>query len=773
MTDGGGVRVQDSCAVRARSNGRIRLALGFLTVVLVGVGVPVLPAGGVPGQAVKRPHLRQLWPADAVPGSLLVTRRDRTVDHVEVPAGQEAARAVGLSQQPGVVDVEPDMVRQAYRVPGDPQYPQQWAHTLSNAPAAWDVTTGDPSVTVAIVDSGVDGTHPDLRPNLVGQVDVSSGDTAVPRSLGTDNDPCGVGHGTFVAGVVGAVGDNGVAVAGVAWHVGILDVAAGDPARCGSFSDSAVVAGIQYATAAGADVINLSLGGPGDTCPTAYQTAITAARAAGVVVVAAAGNEEVQFPGLTSIPASCNGVISVGAVGDSGAHSSYSNANAEVDLVAPGGDSVSGHGQITSTALGGGVGAEEGTSFAAPYVAGTAALLRSVSPSLSPDAVESILESTAVRSGGRTPAMGWGRVDVGAAVAKAKAGGTIDPPAADPQFPVGLVVRVSDQSGTTGAVRQAVAISRFVFGDGQAQHAVLARSDDFADALAGSSLAFGAGPILFTGATGPLEPLSANELARVLPPNGRVYLLGGTSALPASLEADVRALGLSPVRLAGTTREATAAAVAAEDVSRQRELGFQAPTRAILATARQWPDAVTAGSLGAWFGYPILLTDPNTLSPATRDALATLRPERLYVVGGTSAVSSPVAVAARDAGGSASATRFAGVDRTGTAVAVAQQFVTEFKAQTGGTGPLYPVAVNLRRSDGFAHVLSASAVIGAGSGVFLPLEGENGDTVAPSVKSLACSLDPYLGIVAGERDLVTESAKQRIDEELEHSPGAC
>jgi subtilisin family serine protease len=758
--------------VRAAWTWRIRLAIGGVAVALVASVAPARPAGAEPGPPGTMPALRQAWPQDAVPGSLLVTRRDGTIRHVEVAAGTEAARAARIGRQAGVLAVEPDLRRHAYRVPNDPSYGLQWSHVLANAPTAWDVTTGSPSVKVAIVDTGVDGTNTDLRPNLVSQVDVSSG-TVVPQALGTNNDACRVGHGTFVAGVIGAVGDDGDAVAGVAWQVGLVDIAAADHDVCGSFDDSSVVAGIQYATAQHVDVINLSLGGIADTCPTAYQTAIDQARAAGVVVVAAAGNEQLEFPDVTSVPASCNGVISVAAVGDSGAHSSYSNVNGEVDLAAPGGDSITGHGVITSSAMGGGVTQEQGTSFASPYVAGAVALLRSVKKALTPDQVESILETTAVRSAGRTRDLGWGRIDVGAAVAKAKAGGTIAAPQPDPRFPVGLVIRVSDQSGRTDAVRQAVAISKYVFGDARAQHAVLARKDDFADALAGSALGFGAGPILFTGSTGPLDPLTRDELARVLEPGGLVYLLGGTSALPATLEADVRALGLTPVRLAGTTREATAAAVAQEVPRRIAELGIQPPDRAILATARQWPDAVAAGSLAAMFGYPILLTDPNTLSPATRDALAQLQPERLYVVGGTVAVSSAVAVAARDAGGSTTATRLAGVDRTGTAVAVAQQARSEFRALTGGFDPGYAVAVNLRRSDGFAHVLSASAVVGAKSGVFIPIEGTKGDTIPAAAKGLACSLDPYLGVVAGEPDLVTDATKDALDAELEHEPGAC
>ena len=81
--------------------------------------------------------------------------------------------------------------------------------------------------------------------------------------------------------------------------------------------------------------------------------------------------------------------------------------------------------------------------------------------------------------------------------------------------------------------------------------------------------------------------------------------------------------------------------------------------------------------------------------------------------------------------------------------------------------------VNLRRADGFSHVLSASSITAAGSGLFLPLEGNRGETVAADTKSLACAIDPYLGVVAGEPDIVTDASKDTLDDELEHKPGAC
>jgi subtilisin family serine protease/putative cell wall-binding protein len=732
-------------------------------------------------------HKVPQWPKDSVPGSLLVTtgsdadavrlaaeqhagRAGRTV-LVHVRPGTEAAVAAGLGQRRGVLAVEPDHLRHALRLPNDPEFGQQWSHTLGRTPTAWDTTTGSRDVKVAVIDTGIDGTHAELRPNILKQVDVSQG-VVNSVAVGTDNDPCAVGHGTEVAGVIGAVGDNSSGIAGVAWSVGLVDVAAADREACGLFADSAIVTGITYAANFGVDVINLSLGAPSDTCPTAFQTAIDAARSAGAVVVAAAGNEEEFAAGLTSIPASCNGVVSVGAVDETGAHASYSNSNAEVDLAAPGGG-MSGPGILT-TAHGGGTTRDIGTSFASPYVAGVAALVRTVNDELSADQVESILESTTRTHGVRSAGLGWGIVDAAAAVDRAKAGGPVPPPVVDPPFPVGLVVRVSAQTPTTDPILQAIAMSRAVFPEHAAQHAVLARKDDFADALSGSSLSFGVGPILYSGSTGPLAQATADELRRVLPEGATVYVLGGSAALPPSVEDEIRALGFQPRRLAGTTREGTGAVVADEVIRRVTELQFDPPQQVLLATARNWPDAVTAGSFGAWNGFPVLLTEPGVLSPETRDELSRLRPQRIYVVGGTSVVSDGVALDAAHAAGvvGSGVVRLAGLDRNGTAIAVAERFAAEFHAVTN-IDPVLAIGVNLRRTDGFAHVLSATPALGAFSGVFLPIEGDGGEVVPAVDVNLACRLSPLRGIVAGDEDVVKEATKLRLNDLLEHRAPDC
>jgi subtilisin family serine protease len=751
----------------------IVLGLAAAAGALIGVPAPVAasPSGDVSS-----------WPADAMPGTVLVTAVSEAsalalagasdavhgrVVAVAVAPGSESAAARRLALTPGVVAAEPDHRRAIARIPNDPELPRQWAHVLSRTTTAWDTTVGSRAVRVGIIDVGIDGRHPDLAANLVAQYDVS-GAEPVPVPVGTDNDPCQVGHGTEVAGIVGAAGDDGSGIAGVAWQVGLVDLAAGDRDRCGTFDDASIVAGLDLATDLGLQVVNMSLGSIGDACPTSMQAALDAARAAGVVVVAAAGNENRTLPGATSIPASCNGVLSVAAVGDTGAVASYSNVNDWVDLAAPGGD-VAPSRSILTTARGGGLVEHRGTSYAAPYVAGVVALLRTVRPGLTPDEVEAVLEGTTIgRPAARSNQLGWGVVDAGAAVALVASGQAL--PALSPSrpFPVGLVARVAPGDGITDPERQAVAMSVHAFAPTTAHHAVVARDDDYADALAGSSLGFGHGPVLFTPPTGALPDATRSELVRVLRPGATVYVLGGTLAVPAGVEAEIAGLGFVPRRLAGEERSATAAAVSQELQRLVPELGWELTGTAIVVTANNWPDAATSGALGSWYGMPILLSAPSLPSSATTDELRRLAPTRILVVGGTDAVSDQAFLAIAGAAPGARVDRLAGADRVGTGVAVAREMNRLFRAENGFDVQVL-VAVNLRRADAFPHLLSATDVIGSQSGVFLPIEGERGDVVPAATRQLICSLDASKGIVAGGADILSSATKDTFTRLLERT----
>jgi subtilisin family serine protease/putative cell wall-binding protein len=746
---------------------------------------------------------------EALPGVLLVTTTDaaatervrsaaaaslrggsvralaQRVAQVQVPSGQEPLAAATLSAQPGVLAVEPARSLRLLAAPNDELYPQQWAHRLSRAERAWDVTTGSATVTVAVIDNGVDGRQPDLTGNLREQR-VFRGGSSTTVSLGSDNRQCapdfGRDHGTHVAGIVGAQGDDGLGVAGVAWNVALLDYAVFTPSTssCGA-REPDVLAAVQAAAAAGVDVVNLSLGGPADSCGAALQAVLDEARDAGTVVVAAAGNHEEIQPGRPTVPASCNGVISVGAARVDGSIAPYSTANDHVDLAAPGGDVRTGFGDgVLSTFGDGQYQWLDGTSMASPYVAGVAALLRAAGPGLTPDQVEGLLEATADDRGavGRDPYFGHGLVDAGAALEAWQAGAR-PVPEQDPVFPVGdggggfdgpppaepQLYRVTADPHRTEPVTQAVAMSQATFDDGAAAHAVLARRDDFADALAGSSLGLGLAPLLFSGSTGPLPDATRGELLRTLPPGSTVYLLGGTAALPETLEEELRSLGFAPVRLAGTVRESTAVAVGDEVVRRRAEVGFPDQDVVLLATGRTWPDAVAAGSFGAYYGLPILLTPTHSLHPATESTLNRMRPSVLLVLGGTAAVSEQTYAAAARAAGTDTDTTFrvAGEDRYATAVGVAGLF--EQVLAFSGLTPRCVIAADLLRADGYAHVLSASVLAGAFGCVIVGAGGFAGEQLPAATRDYVQGFG-IDGVLAGGTDVVSDAAGDELLELL-------
>ena len=326
------------------------------------------------------------------------------------------------------------------------------------------------------------------------------------------------------------------------------------------------------------------------------------------------------------------------------------------------------------------------------------------------------------------------------------------------------IFRISDATPDTEAVPQAAAVSLATFEDGSAQHAVLARADLFADGLGGSSLGFGIGPLLFTGPTDALPEETAVELQRAVVPGAPVYILGGPAAVPSGVDARVRDLGFDPVRLAGANREDTAALVAEEVVSRYGDDFGRSPVldTMILSTSGNWPDAVTAGQIGSWWGIPIVLTPQSSLHPATKAVLERFRPGRIFVMGGPAAISDQVAAQAATAAGG-SAVRLAGVDRMGTAAEALRAHLTLFGEV--GFDPLTAIAVNLHRGDAFAHVLSASAATGRFGGLFVPVSGLSGDGVAPAVARAACGLDVPLA-VAGSEDLVADRGAEAVRSSL-------
>lgn len=274
---------------------------------------------------------------------------------VGVPKGFSAEQFARVAASaPGVAWVQPNYHYQATAAPSDPLYSQQWGMARVGATTAWSVTRGKPSVTVAVIDTGVSLGHPDLsaRVDTVNDYDFVNGDT------NADDDE---GHGTHVAGIIAATADNGVGIAGVAPGIRILPIKVLD--GNGSGNSQTVADGIRYAADRGVQVINMSLGGPKDPYTAA---AVTYAQAKDCLVVAATGNDGVNG---VAYPGALKDVVGVGAIDSSNQRADFSNYGTGTDLVAPGVE-------ILST-IPSGYDKLDGTSMATPFVAGVAALIAS------------------------------------------------------------------------------------------------------------------------------------------------------------------------------------------------------------------------------------------------------------------------------------------------------------------------------------------------------------------------------------------------------------
>ncbi len=350
-----------------------------------------------------------------------------------------------LRKRADVASARLNYIRHVTAVPNDPYYNLQWHYQLINLPQAWDITTGSAQVTVAVIDTGVLLDHPDLQGKLLNGYDFIRDVNNSVDGDGIDDNPNdngsgGVGassyHGTHVAGTIAAASNNGLGVAGVAWNVNIMPLRVLGPA---GGTDYDIEQAVRYAAglandsntlpAVPADVINLSLGGP--TSSTVAPAAFRLARDAGVMIVAAAGNNAANE---LSYPASLEGVVSVSAVDFDRQIAPYSNFGPTVDVSAPGGDTSANRngdnfvdGVLSTWAND--VSANnpqylyaffQGTSMAAPHVAGVIALMRSVNPSLSPNEFDQLLSSDAITddlgANGRDDQYGHGLINAYKAV---------------------------------------------------------------------------------------------------------------------------------------------------------------------------------------------------------------------------------------------------------------------------------------------------------------------------------------------------------------------
>ncbi|MGH3079692.1 MAG: S8 family serine peptidase [Gaiellaceae bacterium] len=372
----------------------------------LGAALSILAVLGFPGAVTASPS----DPTSFVPGELLVrfeqtatatARADVLADldatvierlplsglvrvRLEPGTSVEAA-AAAFERRSDVRYAQPNHRFRIAATPNDPDFPQLWGLRKIDAPTAWDTRTDSSAVTVAVVDSGVDYTHPDLTDNIwlnddpIDGVD-NDGNGKVDDLRGWDfangdNNPMDDnGHGTHVAGTIGARGHNGVGVTGVNWRVNLMAMKAGD--QDGALLESWIVGAFQYACANGAKVINGSFGGYGDV-PQGMFDAVNACP--GALFVFAAGNEANNNDVDPAWPCSLSSpnILCVAATNSSDERAPFSNYGVNtVDLAAPGVD-------ILSTVPGSTYDSWPGTSMASPHVAGAAALLLAERQSLS------------------------------------------------------------------------------------------------------------------------------------------------------------------------------------------------------------------------------------------------------------------------------------------------------------------------------------------------------------------------------------------------------
>ena len=361
--------------------------------------------------------------ADVLPSDL--GSRDLAV--LDLPSGDSVRDAVGeIEDVPGVAFAEPDYYVEASGTPSDSLFGYQWALQGApgiNATTAWDRATGSRSVSVAVIDTGIDLGHPDLAANLW----TNGAESGAKQSNGIDDDNDGFvddwrgwdffdgdanpsdghGHGTHVSGIIGAVGNDNVGVTGVAWKVSLMSLRALGSDGIGTTSD--IVAAIGYAKQHGARIVNLSLGGDG------YSQALAnaIAGAPNILFTVAAGNAGQSNDTHAEFP--CNlsyaNVLCVASITSSGDLSSFSNYGTQyVDLAAPGSS-------ILSTLPGDTYGYSSGTSMAAPQVAGAAALLSAAAPNESMTSIAtSILQGVALDPALASKTATGGRLDLAAAL---------------------------------------------------------------------------------------------------------------------------------------------------------------------------------------------------------------------------------------------------------------------------------------------------------------------------------------------------------------------
>jgi subtilisin family serine protease len=444
----------------------------------------------VPGDILVQ--IEEVSPAPAVPGAMALRVRDdifnRLRDHYDLSDKAQPQRprsatsawrlfhtdrdvkqlCAELRTDPAVAAVQPNYRYRICRTPNDPDFPDQYAHTLIHMEEAWDISTGSRDIVVAVLDTGIDVNHPDLRDNIWinpgeipnndidddnnGYIDdvhgwnfeSDSNEVNPTVDAGASSDSV-ITHGTMVAGVIAATGDNDIGVTGVNWAGSVMALRLSL-----EITSVEVAAGLDYAAANGADVLNMSFaadefGPEGDPI---VREAIDRAYAAGVLLIASAGNDDTGRP---NYPAAYYNVMAVSSTDGEDMKTGHSSFGPWVDIAAPGTD-------IVTTTFDESYVATAGTSFSSPYIGAVAALVMAANPELTAVEVRAILENT-------TDDVYYGEVDPGPAyIGTGRTNAFTALQAADIDLPLGEIAEPRPRQ-TYPADQHDVTVRMLVHGD--------------------------------------------------------------------------------------------------------------------------------------------------------------------------------------------------------------------------------------------------------------------------------------------------------------------
>jgi thermitase len=352
------------------------------------------------------PGTRAVLAADGGPQTIREFDMGFRYQVVKIPAGMSRQEAIArVSRRPGVRMVAPNRIYSTTMTPSDAMFKQQWGLDKIGAKTAWDKGVSASGVTVAVLDTGVDYNHPELKGRVIKGPDLAD----------KDADPMDVhGHGTHVSGVIGASGNNNEGIAGVAWNCKILAIKV--LSDNGSGTTDAVMEGIKYAADHGAKVINMSLGTSDPSIDPVLHVAMEYAYKKGVLIVAAAGNDR----SLVGSPANDPYAIAVSSTSSLWKFewlSTFSNRGEKVEVSAPGGGIWS---LMPSNGgkMGRMYGKLSGTSMAAPFVSGEAALIIAQHPNWTVEQVRNRIRMAVDEKGtaGRDAKYGYGRMNLAKAL---------------------------------------------------------------------------------------------------------------------------------------------------------------------------------------------------------------------------------------------------------------------------------------------------------------------------------------------------------------------